>query len=49
MIATLQAWPFVIAAYGVATGGTVGLIAWSFVALRRAEARAAALNLRGDD
>ncbi|WP_404711445.1 hypothetical protein [Sphingomonas sp. MMS24-J13] len=38
------AWPFVLAAYGIAVGGTIGLAIWSFVALRRAEARADALD-----
>ena len=36
------AWPFVIAAYAITIGGTIGLAVWSFIALRRAEARAAA-------
>jgi hypothetical protein len=38
------AWPFVIAAYGIAISGTVGLAAWSWIALRKAEARADALD-----
>jgi hypothetical protein len=38
------AWPFVIAAYAIAIGGTVGLAGWAFIALRRAEARADALD-----
>lgn len=41
-----QAWPFVIAAYAIAIGGTAALTGWSIVALRRAEARAAALDRR---
>jgi hypothetical protein len=46
MTATLEAWPFVIAAYCVTIGGTLGLVAWSLIALRRAEKRADALNPR---
>ena len=41
-----QAWPFVIAAYAVCVGGTLALLGWSVAALRRAEARAAALDRR---
>ena len=37
-------WPFVVAAYVVAIGGTIGLVGWSLAALRRAEARAEALR-----
>jgi hypothetical protein len=44
MSAALNAWPFVIVAYGVAVGGTVALVLWSLVALRRAESRAEALD-----
>jgi hypothetical protein len=44
MSAVLDAWPFVIAAYIVAVGGTVALLAWSIVTLRRAEARADAID-----
>ena len=33
-------WPFVIAAYGIAIGGTVALLAWAYVTMRRAEAAA---------
>ena len=39
-----DAWWFVAAAYVVAVGGTVALVAWSLVALRRAEARAETLG-----
>ena len=42
----IAAWPFVIAAYGVALGGTAGLVGWAVAALRRAERRAEALNQR---
>jgi hypothetical protein len=44
MSATLTAWPFVIAAYTVAIGGTLALVGWAIVALRRAEVRADALD-----
>lgn len=44
MSAMLNAWPFVIAAYAVALGATVALLGLSLVALRRAEARADALD-----
>jgi hypothetical protein len=44
MSATLLAWPFVIAAYTVSIGGTLVLVAWALIALRRAEARADALD-----
>ena len=47
MSAALNAWPFVIAAYGVAVGATLTLIAVSLAALRRAEARADALDRQG--
>ncbi len=39
-----MAWPFVIAAYGIAIGGTALLAGWAYIALRRAEARADALD-----
>lgn len=48
MSAALDAWPFVIAAYGVAVGGTTILVVWALAGLRRAEARAAALDNRKD-
>jgi hypothetical protein len=44
MTATFDAWPFVIAAYVVAIGGTLGLLGWALAALRRSEARADALD-----
>jgi hypothetical protein len=47
MSATLNAWPFVIAAYAVTIGGTLGLLGWALVALRRSEARADALDRQG--
>ncbi len=46
MSAGLDAWPFVIAAYAVALCGTLGLVGWSVIALRRAEAGADALDRR---
>jgi hypothetical protein len=46
MSATLDAWPYVVAAYAVAILGTLALIGWSLAALRRAEARADALDAR---
>jgi hypothetical protein len=46
MSAVLNAWPFVIAAYAVTIGGTLALVIWSVVALRRAEARADAIDRR---
>jgi hypothetical protein len=33
-------WPFIIAAYGLTALGTLGVIAWSYLAMRRAEAAA---------
>ena len=33
-------WAFVTAAYVIAVGGTVALLAWAFVTMRRAEAAA---------
>jgi hypothetical protein len=42
----LQAWPFVVAAYAVTITGTLGLVAASLIAMRRAEARAKALDER---
>ena len=44
MSAALSAWPFVIAAYAIAIGGTLVLGTWALIALRRAEARAEALD-----
>ena len=46
MSGLLTAWPFVIAAYVVAVGGTLALVGWTVAALRRAEARADALDRR---
>jgi hypothetical protein len=47
MSAALHAWPFVIAAYAVATLGTIALLGWSLAAMRRSEARADALDRQG--
>jgi hypothetical protein len=46
MSATMVAWPYVIAAYAVSIGGTLALVGWTLAALRRAEARADALDRR---
>ena len=35
----LDPWSFVAAAYLVGIGGTLALLAWSWLAMRRAEAR----------
>jgi hypothetical protein len=45
-VSDATAWPFVLAAYGVALAGTVLMVCWTLVALRRAERRAAALERR---
>jgi heme exporter protein CcmD len=37
-------WPFIIGAYALTLLGTVGLIAWSWAAMRRAEREADALT-----
>src|SRR6185312_11739037 len=34
---SLDPWPFVIAAYALVVGATVLLVAWSWIAMRRAE------------
>jgi len=47
MNATLDAWPFVIAAYAVTVIATFGLLGFSLAALRRAETRADALDRQG--
>ena len=36
----MNPWPFVTAAYAVAIFATAGLILWSYVSMRRAEAAA---------
>ena len=35
----LDQWQFVHGAYAIGVGGTLGLIAWSWLAMRRAERR----------
>jgi hypothetical protein len=35
----LDQWQFVIAAYGLGIGGTLATVAWSWIAMRRAERR----------
>jgi hypothetical protein len=40
----MNPWPFVIAAYFVAIGGTAALLLWAFASMRRAEAAADALK-----
>jgi heme exporter protein D len=35
----LDHWPFVLAAYGLTVIGTLALVLWSWLAMRRAEAR----------
>jgi len=42
----MSAWPFVIAAYVLVALGTIGLTAWSWFAMRRAEAEAGKLGRR---
>ena len=40
----MNAWPFVIAAYTLALGGTAGLLGWSWLSMRSAEAEAESLK-----
>jgi hypothetical protein len=42
----MNPWPFVIAAYAVAIAGSGGLLAWSWRAMRAAEAAADELSSR---
>jgi hypothetical protein len=42
----MNQWLFVTAAYVVTIVGTIGLLAWSYLAMRRAEAAADALKRR---
>ena len=42
----MNQWAFVIAAYTVVLGGTGGLLAWTFAAMRRAEGEAERLSER---
>ena len=41
---TLAHWPFILGAYAIGGLGTIGLVAWSWLAMRRAEAAADALR-----
>ncbi|WP_168194153.1 hypothetical protein [Altererythrobacter sp. TH136] len=36
---TLDPWPFILAAYAIGVLGTLALLAWSWLAMRRAEQR----------
>lgn len=40
----MNAWPFVIAAYGLTGVGTLGLLAWAWRSMRSAEALADSLK-----
>ena len=42
----MNAWPFVIAAYGVTGAGTLGLLIWARRSMRGAEALADSLKRR---
>lgn len=42
----MNPWPFVIGAYALTALGTLGVTAWSWVAMRRAEREADALGQR---
>ena len=42
----MNPWPFVTAAYAIALVGTLALTLWSWLAMRRAEARAETLGRR---
>jgi len=39
MTESFDQWQFVIAAYAIGGGATLGLVAWSWIAMRRAERR----------
>lgn len=39
-------WPFIIAAYAITIGGTVAVLAMSFIGMRRAERQVDALTRR---
>ena len=36
---TLDQWDFVVAAYIVGVGGTLAMVAWSWIGMKRAEKR----------
>ncbi len=42
----MNAWPFIIAAWSLTIAATGGIAAWSFIAMRRAEAAADELTRR---
>ena len=42
----MNPWPFVAAAYAIALGGTLLLVLWSWLSMRRAEAEAERLSRR---
>ncbi len=42
-------WPFIIAAYALTIIGTLGLIAFSYAAMRSAENKVAALRKDGEE
>jgi cbb3-type cytochrome oxidase subunit 3 len=42
----MSQWPFVIAAYGLVSLATIGLIAWAYWSMRKAEADAEAVKRR---
>ena len=37
-------WPFILAAYGLTLAGTLGVLLWSWSAMRRAEGEAETLR-----
>jgi hypothetical protein len=39
-------WPFIIASYAIALGGTGGIIAWAYAAMRAAEKQADSVTKR---
>jgi hypothetical protein len=40
----MNAWPFIAGAYSAGAIGTIGLVLWSFLSMRRAEAAADAVR-----
>ena len=36
----MNPWPFVASAYAITIGGTLGLLLWAVLSMRRAEAKA---------
>lgn len=39
MVENLDQWNFVIAAFAIGIGGTLGMVVWSWLEMRRAERR----------